>query len=122
MTLFLIFILLYLNFRWLTEMLIVMRPVPLALTGGLWLMYLMGFNMSIAVAVGFIALAGVARDRGRASDERGRNPFASLPNPSWCSRESAAGQRNLLKPIGSRRWTKKKSSSSPDAAALSAQL
>ena len=55
---------LYLNFRRLTETLIVMLSVPFALTGGLWLMYLMGFNMSVAVAVGFIALAGVAAETG----------------------------------------------------------
>jgi len=42
----------------------VMLSVPFALTGGLWLMYLMGFNMSVAVAVGFIALAGVAAETG----------------------------------------------------------
>jgi len=64
LTLFIIFILLYLNFRRFTETLIVMLSVPFALTGGLWLMYLMGFNMSVAVAVGFIALAGVAAETG----------------------------------------------------------
>src|SRR6266849_6666017 len=64
LTLFLIFILLYLNFQRLTETLIVMLSVPFALTGGLWLMYLMGFNLSVAVAVGFIALAGVAAETG----------------------------------------------------------
>jgi len=64
LTLFIIFLLLYLNFRRLTETLIVMLSVPFALTGGLWLMYLMGFNMSVAVAVGFIALAGVAAETG----------------------------------------------------------
>ena len=64
LTLFLIFLLLYLNFRRLTETLIVMLSVPFALTGGLWLMYLMGFNFSVAVAVGFIALAGVAAETG----------------------------------------------------------
>jgi Cu(I)/Ag(I) efflux system membrane protein CusA/SilA len=63
-TLFLIFLLLYLNFRRLTETLIVMLSVPFALTGGFWLIYLMGFNMSVAVAVGFIALAGVAAETG----------------------------------------------------------
>jgi Cu(I)/Ag(I) efflux system membrane protein CusA/SilA len=63
-TLFVIFILLYLNFRRLTETLIVLLSVPFALTGGFWLMYLMGFNMSVAVAVGFIALAGVAAETG----------------------------------------------------------
>ncbi len=64
LTLFLIFVLLYLNFRRLTEALIVMLSVPFALTGGLWLMYLMGFNFSVAVVVGFIALAGVAAETG----------------------------------------------------------
>ena len=52
------------NFRRLTETLIVMLSVPFALTGGFWLMYLLGFNMSVAVAVGFIALAGVAAETG----------------------------------------------------------
>jgi Cu(I)/Ag(I) efflux system membrane protein CusA/SilA len=64
LTLFIIFILLYLNFRRITETLIVMLSVPFALTGGLWLMYLMGFNLSVAVTVGFIALAGVAAETG----------------------------------------------------------
>jgi len=64
LTLFLIFLLLYLNFRRLTEALIVMLSVPFALTGGLWLMYFLEFNFSVAVAVGFIALAGVAAETG----------------------------------------------------------
>src|SRR5205085_5588918 len=64
LTLFIIFLLLYLNFRRLTETAIVMLSVPFALTGGFWLVYLMGFNMSVAVAVGFIALAGVAAETG----------------------------------------------------------
>src|SRR5438874_656490 len=64
LTLFVIFLLLYLNFRRLTETLIVMLSVPFTLTGGLWFMYLMGFNLSVAVAVGFIALAGVAAETG----------------------------------------------------------
>ena len=63
-TLLVIFLLLYMNFRRLTETLIVMLSVPFALTGGFWLMYFMGFNMSVAVAVGFIALAGVAAETG----------------------------------------------------------
>jgi Cu(I)/Ag(I) efflux system membrane protein CusA/SilA len=63
-TLLVIFLLLYLNFRRLTETFIVMLSVPFALTGGFWLMYWMGFNMSVAVAVGFIALAGVAAETG----------------------------------------------------------
>ncbi|TWS95704.1 efflux RND transporter permease subunit [Reyranella sp. CPCC 100927] len=63
-TLLVIFLLLYLNFRRLTETLIVMLSLPFALTGGLWLLYALGFNMSVAVAVGFIALAGVAAETG----------------------------------------------------------
>ena len=60
LTLTIIFLLLYLNFRRITQTLIVMLSVPFALVGGVWLMWLLGYNMSVAVAVGFIALAGVA--------------------------------------------------------------
>lgn len=63
-TLGVIVLLLYLNFRKLTEVAIIMGTVPFALIGGLWLMYLLGYNMSIAAAVGFIALAGVAVEIG----------------------------------------------------------
>ena len=63
-TLLIIFLLLYLNFRRLTETLIVMLSLPFALVGGVWLMWLLNFNMSVAVAVGFIALAGVAAETG----------------------------------------------------------
>jgi Cu(I)/Ag(I) efflux system membrane protein CusA/SilA len=63
-TLLIIFLLLYLNFRRLTETLIVMLSLPFALVGGIWLMWWLGFNMSVAVAVGFIALAGVAAETG----------------------------------------------------------
>ena len=63
-TLLLIFVLLYLNFARLTETLIVMLSVPFALVGGAWLMWWLGYNMSVAVAVGFIALAGVAAETG----------------------------------------------------------
>ncbi|KGF71074.1 cation transporter [Hoeflea sp. BAL378] len=64
LTLLLILLLLYLNFRRITETLIVMLSLPFALVGGLWLMWWMGFNLSVAVAVGFIALAGVAAETG----------------------------------------------------------
>ncbi|MDD5250309.1 MAG: efflux RND transporter permease subunit [Rhodocyclaceae bacterium] len=63
-TLLIIFLLLYLNFRRLTETLIVMLSVPFALVGGVWLMWALGYNLSVAVAVGFIALAGVAAETG----------------------------------------------------------
>ena len=63
-TLLTIFLLLYLNFRRLTETFIVMLSVPFALVGGIWLMWVLGYNLSVAVAVGFIALAGVAAETG----------------------------------------------------------
>jgi Cu(I)/Ag(I) efflux system membrane protein CusA/SilA len=63
-TLLLIFLPLYLNFKRLTETMIVMLSVPFALVGGIWLMWLLDYNLSVAVAVGFIALAGVAAETG----------------------------------------------------------
>ena len=63
-TLLIIFVLLYLNFRRLTETLIVMLALPFALVGGVWLTYWLAYNLSVAVAVGFIALAGVAAETG----------------------------------------------------------
>jgi Cu(I)/Ag(I) efflux system membrane protein CusA/SilA len=63
-TLLTIFVLLYLNFRRLTETLIVMLSVPFSLVGGVWLMWALDYNLSVAVAVGFIALAGVAAETG----------------------------------------------------------
>ncbi|OLK38412.1 efflux RND transporter permease subunit, partial [Xanthomonas oryzae] len=63
-TLTIIFLLLYLNFRSLTETAIVMLSLPFALVGGIWMMWWLGFNLSVAVAVGFIALAGVAAETG----------------------------------------------------------
>jgi copper/silver efflux system protein len=64
LTLAIIFLLLFLNFRALTETLIVMLSLPFALVGGIWLMWWLEFNSSVAVAVGFIALAGVAAETG----------------------------------------------------------
>ncbi len=63
-TLLTIFLLLYLNFRRITETVIVMLSVPFALIGGIWLMWALEYNLSVAVAVGFIALAGVAAETG----------------------------------------------------------
>jgi copper/silver efflux system protein len=63
-TLGIIILLLYLNFRNMTEVLIIMGTLPMALVGGIWLMYLLDFNMSVAVGVGFIALAGVSVEIG----------------------------------------------------------
>lgn len=64
LTLLIIFVLLYLNFKRLTETFIVILSVPFSLVGGIWLMYWLDYNMSVAVAVGFIALAGVAAETG----------------------------------------------------------
>jgi len=64
LTLAVIALLLYLNFGTLTQTLMVMLSLPFALIGGVWAMWLLGYNLSIAVAVGFIALAGVAAETG----------------------------------------------------------
>ena len=63
-TLAIILFLLYLNFRNGMEVLIIVTTLPLALVGGFWLLYLLGYNLSVAVVVGFIALGGVAAEIG----------------------------------------------------------
>jgi copper/silver efflux system protein len=63
-TLAIIFLLLYLNFRSVGETLIVMLCLPFSLVGGIWFLWLLGYNWSVAVAIGFIALAGVASETG----------------------------------------------------------
>ena len=63
-TLFTIFVLLYLNFRRFSEAAMIMATLPFALVGGFWLMFLLGYNMSVASAVGFIALGGVVAEIG----------------------------------------------------------
>jgi len=81
-TLLIIFVLLYLTFGRFDEALLIMLTLPFALTGGLWLLYLLGFNQSIATAVGFIALSGVSAEFGvvmliylkQALADRGNNP------------------------------------------------
>ena len=62
LTLAIIFILFYFTFRSVAQTLMVMLGVPFALVGGFWLLLLLGYNMSVAVWVGFIALAGVAAE------------------------------------------------------------
>ncbi|MBC7285459.1 efflux RND transporter permease subunit, partial [Hoeflea sp.] len=84
-TLAIIFLLLYLIFRRFDEALLIMGTLPFALTGGFWLLYLMGYNQSVATAVGFIALAGVSAEFGvvmliylkAALERRGANPDAT---------------------------------------------
>ena len=63
-TLAIIFLLLYLNFRSVPETLIVMLSLPFALVGGIWFLWALDYNWSVAVAIGFIALAGVAAETG----------------------------------------------------------
>ena len=63
-TLFIIFLLLYFNFRNVIEPIVVMMSIPFGLIGGIWLIYFNDYNMSVAVAVGFIALAGMAAEIG----------------------------------------------------------
>lgn len=63
-TLLLIFLLLYLNFRNIVEPCVVLLSIPFGLIGGIWLIYFNGYNLSVAVAVGFIALAGMAAEIG----------------------------------------------------------
>ncbi len=63
-TLALIFVLLYMNFKSVAETFIILLSIPFAMTGSIWLLYLLGYNMSIAVWVGIIALAGLAAQTG----------------------------------------------------------
>ena len=81
-TLLIIFLLLYATFRRFDEAALIMVTLPFALTGGLWLLYWLGYNQSVATGVGFIALAGVSAEFGvvmliylkHALDERGPDP------------------------------------------------
>ena len=63
-TLAIVFVLLFLTFRSFGEAALIMSTLPFALVGGLWLLFLLGYNFSIASAIGFIALAGVAAEFG----------------------------------------------------------
>lgn len=63
-TLLIIFVLLYLTFSRMDEALLIMATLPFALTGGVWFLYLMGYNLSVATGIGFIALAGVSAEFG----------------------------------------------------------
>jgi Cu(I)/Ag(I) efflux system membrane protein CusA/SilA len=63
-TLIIIFMLLYLNFKRIADVFLIMGFLPFALGGGVWLLYLLNYNLSVAVGVGFIALAGIAVESG----------------------------------------------------------
>ncbi|MBX9854837.1 MAG: CusA/CzcA family heavy metal efflux RND transporter [Gemmatimonadaceae bacterium] len=82
-TLAIIFLLLYFNFKSVGETAIVMLSLPFALVGGLWFVWLLGYNWSVAVAIGFIALAGVAAETGVV--------MLIYLDHAWKAKEQAAG-------------------------------
>ena len=86
-TLLIIFVLLYLNFRNPVEVFIVLLTLPFSMVGSIWLMWALGYNFSVAVAVGFIALAGVATEIGVIMivylDEAWKNLQKNDPNPTY---------------------------------------
>ncbi len=86
-TLGIIFLLLYLNFRSIPQVLIVMLSLPFALVGGIWLISLLGYNWSVAVAVGFIALSGVAAETGVV--------MLIYLDQAWQARQKAGGTPSL---------------------------
>ena len=96
-TLLLIFVLLYLIFKRFDEALLIMATLPFALVGGIWLLYLLSYNLSVAGAVGFIALAGVSAEFGvimlmylrQAWDERIRQGKVSAEDLLDAIREGA---------------------------------
>lgn len=89
-TLVIIFLLLYLTFGRVDEALLIMATLPFALTGGVWLLYLMGFNLSVATGVGFIALAGVAAEFGVIMLVYLKNAWAAHPEANQPSSLLAA--------------------------------
>jgi Cu(I)/Ag(I) efflux system membrane protein CusA/SilA len=89
-TLALIFLLLYFNFKSVGETLIVMLSLPFALVGGIWFLWGLGYNWSVAVAIGFIALAGVAAETGVV--------MLIYLDHAWAAR-SAAGRRPTLRDL-----------------------
>ena len=89
-TLAIVFLLLYFNFRSVPEALIVMLSLPFALVGGIWFLWLLGYNMSVAVAIGFIALAGVAAETGVV--------MLIYLDHAWMARRSA-GRRATLREL-----------------------
>ena len=99
-------LLLYLNFRNARDVLLILGALPFALVGGVWLLYLLDYDLSIAAAVGFIALAGVATetgvvmvmylehawaDRRRLASEAGREPTRADLREAIVERRTAAG-------------------------------
>ncbi len=91
-TILIILLLLFFNFKNLTAVLIIMGTLPLSLVGGLWLLYLLDYNMSVAVGVGFIALAGIAIEIGVL--------MMVYLNQAWDARKALARSEN--RPLGLR--------------------
>jgi Cu(I)/Ag(I) efflux system membrane protein CusA/SilA len=88
LTILIIFVLLYMNFMRFSDTLIVMLSVPFALVGSVWLMYALGYNLSVAAAVGFIALLGLAAETAVV--------MLAFLNQNWeevCAPREAAGER-----------------------------
>lgn len=86
-TLMIIFVLLWLTFRRISDVLLIMGTLPFSLIGGVWLLWLLGYNLSVASAVGFIALAGVAAEFGvimvlylNSAIDKYKSPQGSLDN------------------------------------------
>ncbi|ODT55828.1 MAG: cation transporter [Methylobacterium sp. SCN 67-24] len=97
-TLLTIFVLLYLIFRRFDEAALIMATLPFALTGGIWLLYLMGFNQSVATGVGFIALAGVSAEFGVVMLIYLKHALeAGGPDPSPATVEAAVREGALLR-------------------------
>jgi copper/silver efflux system protein len=104
-TLLIVFLLLYLNFRNLSKVLIVMLTLPFAVVGGIWYMYLLGYNMSVAVMVGFIALVGVTAEIGvvmliyldHAFEEKRKE--VGVPNAAEMHEAILAGASERVRPI-----------------------
>ncbi len=86
-TLAIIFLLLYFNFKSVVECLIVMLSVPFALVGGIWFIWALGYNWSVAMAIGFIALAGVAAETGVV--------MLTYLDHAWAARRAAGGRPTL---------------------------
>ncbi|MCP4414012.1 MAG: efflux RND transporter permease subunit [Gammaproteobacteria bacterium] len=95
LTLSIIIILLFINFRNFVEVAIIMGTLPLAMVGSIWLMYLQGFNFSVAVGVGFIALAGVAVEIGVIMLVYLNQAYQSML--SGCEKEGVLPDRKMLK-------------------------
>ena len=97
-TLLIIFLLLYATFRRFDEAALIMGTLPFALTGGLWLLYLLGYNQSVATAVGFIALAGVSAEFGVVMLIYLKHALAEQgPAPDALAVEAAVRQGALLR-------------------------